>query len=66
MGREEPVMQRATSRSSGEAEQPWDQRQLSLALWTLMTATAAESKVGLMAPAVSSPAVGDRLLTLCS
>ena len=65
-GRVEPVRQRRTSRSSGKAEQQWDQRQLSLALRTLMTAMAAEPKVGLMALTVSSPTGADRLLTLQS
>ena len=67
MGRLETAARRKTSRSSGEVVLQWPERQLSIALLTLMAAMAAELKVGLMARTVSPPAGGDRLLTLrCS
>jgi len=63
-GRLETVAPRETGHSSGEVALQCPERQLSLALLTLMAAMAAELKVGLMARTVSQPAGCDWLLTL--
>jgi len=63
-GRLGTVAPRETGRSSGDVALQCPERQLSLALLTLMAAMAAELKVGLMARTVSHPAGCDRLLTL--